>query len=74
MKTSLLEELALAGFRLSGAEMPAVLKKRHLGREVAAFANFNTIVPRQEIDKIGTSITAGACEPEGFGHGGCVCP
>ena len=41
MKTGLLEELALAGFRLSGAETPAVLEERHLGWEVAAFANFH---------------------------------
>ncbi|MEB3324853.1 MAG: hypothetical protein VKM17_05900 [Cyanobacteriota bacterium] len=46
MKTSFLEELALAGFRFRGAETPAAFEERHLGREVAAFANLNTIVPR----------------------------
>jgi hypothetical protein len=74
MKTSFLEELALAGFRFRGAETPAAFEERHLGREVAAFANLNTIVPRKKIDEIGTPIAAGACEPEGIGHGGCVCP
>jgi hypothetical protein len=74
MKTSLLEELALAGFRLRGAETPAVLKERHLGREMAAFANLHIIVSRKKIHEIGAPITAGPCEPEGIGHGGSVCP